>query len=50
MGMRTSYDEVKGFAEATTMAYYRSCNRGTRIARICSTYGPQMRIKDGLVI
>jgi dTDP-glucose 4,6-dehydratase len=50
VGMRASYDEAKRFAEAATMAYHRSHNLDTRIARIFNTYGPRMRIKDGRVI
>ena len=32
------------------MAYHRSHNLDTWIARIFNTYGPRMRIKDGRVI
>ncbi|MDP2905918.1 MAG: GDP-mannose 4,6-dehydratase [Candidatus Omnitrophota bacterium] len=44
------YDESKRFAEAITMAYYRTHNIDTRIVRIFNTYGPSMRMKDGRVV
>ena len=50
VGVRGCYDESKRFAEAITMAYYRTHNIDTRIIRIFNTYGPRMRIKDGRVV
>jgi dTDP-glucose 4,6-dehydratase len=50
VGPRGVYDEAKRFAEAITMAYYRSHNLDTRIARIFNTYGPLMRPNDGRVV
>jgi dTDP-glucose 4,6-dehydratase len=44
---RGVYDEAKRFAEAITMAYHRTHNVETRIARIFNTYGPRMRLDDG---
>lgn len=50
IGPRGVYDEAKRFAEALTMAYYRSHGIATRIIRIFNTYGPRMRLKDGRVV
>jgi len=50
VGPRGVYDEAKRFAEALTLAYHRSHNLDTRIARIFNTYGPRMRPDDGRVI
>jgi dTDP-glucose 4,6-dehydratase len=50
IGERSMYDEAKRFAEATTMAYHRSCGVDTRIVRIFNTYGPRMRPHDGRVV
>ena len=50
IGVRGCYDESKRFAEAITMAYYRTHNIDTRIIRIFNTYGPRMRMKDGRVV
>jgi dTDP-glucose 4,6-dehydratase len=47
IGTRAVYDEAKRFAEALTMAYYRTHNVDTRIARIFNTYGPRMDLEDG---
>jgi dTDP-glucose 4,6-dehydratase len=44
---RGVYDEAKRFAEAITMAYHRTHEVDTRIARIFNTYGPRMRLDDG---
>ena len=46
-GERAVYDEAKRFAEALTMAYYRTHNVDTRIVRIFNTYGPRMDLEDG---
>lgn len=50
VGPRSVYDEAKRFAEALTMAYHRTHNLDTRIARIFNTYGPRMRLDDGRVV
>ncbi len=47
IGPRGVYDEAKRFAEAMTMAYYRTHGVETHIARIFNTYGPRMRLNDG---
>ncbi|MGI6250442.1 MAG: UDP-glucuronic acid decarboxylase family protein [Anaerolineaceae bacterium] len=49
-GPRSVYDEAKRFAEAMTMAYYRSHHVDTHIVRIFNTYGPRMRLDDGRVV
>ena len=50
VGPRGVYDEAKRFAEALTLAYYRSHGIDVRIARIFNTYGPRMRPEDGRVV
>src|SRR5438132_1870835 len=50
IGVRGVYDEAKRFAEAMTMAYYRSHGVDTRIVRIFNTYGERMRLDDGRVL
>ncbi len=50
VGVRSSYDEGKRYAEALTMAYHRVHGLGIRIARIFNTYGPRMRLDDGRVV
>lgn len=50
VGPRGVYDEAKRFAEAMTMAYHRTHEVDTRIARIFNTYGPRMRARDGRVV
>ncbi len=50
VGPRGVYDESKRFAEALTMAYHRTHDLRTRIARIFNTYGPRMRLNDGRVV
>jgi len=47
IGLLGVYDEAKRFAEALTMAYHRTHNLDTKIARIFNTYGPRMRLNDG---
>lgn len=49
-GLRSCYDEAKRYAEALTMAYYRTYNLDIRIIRIFNTYGPQMKADDGRVV
>ncbi len=50
IGPRSVYDEAKRYAEALSMAYYRTHALDVRIARIFNTYGPRMRTDDGRVI
>lgn len=50
IGPRGVYDEAKRFAEAMTMAYYRTHGVDTHIVRIFNTYGPRMRLRDGRVV
>jgi len=50
VGPRGVYDEAKRFAEAITMAYYRTHKVDAKIVRIFNTYGPRMRVNDGRAI
>jgi dTDP-glucose 4,6-dehydratase len=50
VGPRGVYDEAKRFAEALTMAYHRTHDVDTKIARIFNTFGPRMRLNDGRAI
>jgi dTDP-glucose 4,6-dehydratase len=50
VGLRSCYDESKRYAEAMTMAYHRTHNVRTNIARIFNTYGPRMALQDGRVV
>jgi dTDP-glucose 4,6-dehydratase len=50
VGVRSCYDESKRYAEALTMAYYRTHGVRTNIARIFNTYGPRMALEDGRVV
>jgi dTDP-glucose 4,6-dehydratase len=50
IGPRGVYDEAKRYAEAITMAYHRTHNVDTRIARIFNTFGPRMRLDDGRAV
>ncbi len=50
VGPRSCYDESKRFAEALTMAYHRTHEVRTNIARIFNTYGPRMKLNDGRVV
>jgi dTDP-glucose 4,6-dehydratase len=50
VGPRSCYDESKRFAEALTMAYHRTYDLRTNIARIFNTYGPRMKLDDGRVV
>jgi dTDP-glucose 4,6-dehydratase len=50
IGVRSVYDESKRFAEAMTMAYYRTYGMNTRLIRIFNTYGPRMALDDGRVV
>ena len=50
VGPRGVYDEAKRFAEAMVMAYHKTHNLNTKIARIFNTYGPRMRLNDGRAV
>ncbi len=50
IGPRGVYDEAKRFAEAMTLAYFRTHAVNTRIVRIFNTYGPRMQPNDGRAI
>jgi dTDP-glucose 4,6-dehydratase len=50
IGERSVYDEAKRFAEALTMAMYRSRGLNVGILRIFNTYGPRLQPSDGRVI
>ena len=50
VGPRSVYDEAKRFAEAMTMAYYRTHGVDAKIVRIFNTYGPRMQVRDGRAI
>jgi dTDP-glucose 4,6-dehydratase len=50
VGMRSCYDESKRYAEALTMAYHRTFDVRSNIARIFNTYGPRMALNDGRVV
>ena len=49
-GPRSVYDEAKRFAEAMTMAWRRTHDVDTAIARIFNTYGPRLSPGDGRVV
>ncbi|UCB56912.1 MAG: SDR family oxidoreductase [Candidatus Omnitrophota bacterium] len=50
VGPRGVYDEAKRFAEAITLAYYRTHKLDTKIARIFNTFGKRMRKDDGRAV
>jgi dTDP-glucose 4,6-dehydratase len=50
VGPRSVYDEAKRYAEAMTVAYFRTHSLRIRIPRIFNTYGPRMRLNDGRVL
>lgn len=50
VGIRSCYDESKRYAEALTMAYHRTYQVRSNIARIFNTYGPRMALNDGRVV
>ncbi|MGE3973487.1 MAG: UDP-glucuronic acid decarboxylase family protein [Bdellovibrionales bacterium] len=50
IGPRSCYDEAKRFAEALSMAHFRTEKTQIRIIRIFNTYGPRMRPDDGRII
>lgn len=49
-GMRAVYDEAKRFAEALTLAFYRTRKVDARIVRLFNTFGPRMKPNDGRII
>ena len=47
---RACYDEGKRFAETCTATYKQVYGVDAKIARIFTTYGPQMKLRDGLLV
>ncbi len=47
---RACYDEGKRFAETCVITYRQVYGIDAKIARIFSTYGPRMRLRDGLLV
>ena len=47
---RGCYDEGKRFAETCVETYRQVHNLDAKIARIFTTYGPRMKLRDGLLI
>lgn len=47
---RGCYDEGKRFAETCVETYRQVYHIDTKIARIFTTYGPRMKLRDGLLI
>jgi dTDP-glucose 4,6-dehydratase len=50
VGPRGVYDEAKRYLESITMAYHNFHGVETRIVRIFNTYGPRMRLNDGIAL
>lgn len=50
MSPRACYDEGKRFAETSVETYKQFYGIDAKIARIFTTYGPRMRLHDGLLI
>ncbi|KKU12075.1 MAG: dTDP-glucose 4,6-dehydratase [Candidatus Woesebacteria bacterium GW2011_GWA1_45_8] len=50
VGLRSSYEEGKRFAESLTAMYVRKHKVDARIVRVFNTYGPNMSYKDQRVI
>jgi len=50
MSPRACYDEGKRFAETCVNTYRDVYNIDAKIARIFTTYGPRMKLRDGLLI
>ena len=50
VGPRSMYDEAKRYGEALTVAFARTRNVETRVARIFNTFGPGMALDDGRVV
>ena len=47
---RSAYDEGKRFAETIIASYQRKFKINTKIARVFTTFGPKMAIKDGRAV
>jgi len=47
---RACYDEGKRFAETCVDTYKQVYNIDAKIARVFTTYGPRMKLRDGLMI
>ncbi len=47
---RACYDEGKRFAETCVETYRQVHNIDAKMARVFTTYGPRMRLRDGLLI
>lgn len=47
---RACYDEGKRFAETCTETYRQVYGIDAKIARIFTTYGPRMKLRDGLLV
>ena len=47
---RACYDEGKRFAETCVATYNQVHNIDAKIARVFTTYGPRMKLRDGLVV
>ncbi|HYE59734.1 MAG TPA: SDR family NAD(P)-dependent oxidoreductase [Candidatus Kapabacteria bacterium] len=47
---RACYDEGKRFAESCVATYKQVYNIDAKIARVFTTYGPRMKLRDGLLI
>ena len=50
IGTRACYDEGKRCAETLFFDYHRQHGIEIKVARICNTFGPRMRIDDGRVV
>ena len=50
VGLRSVYDEAKRYAEALTMAYYRTHGVDAKIVRIFNCFGPGLLPGDGRVV
>lgn len=50
MSSRACYDEGKRFAETSVATYRQVHNLDAKIARIFNTYGPRMKLRDGLLV
>lgn len=50
MSERACYDEGKRFAETAVVTYRQVHNIDAKIARIFTTYGPKMKLRDGLLV
>ncbi|MFH1286163.1 MAG: NAD-dependent epimerase/dehydratase family protein [Candidatus Magasanikbacteria bacterium] len=50
MSPRACYDEGKRFAETSVVTYKQAYGLDAKIARVFTTYGPRMKLFDGLLI